>query len=201
MKTWLLALCAGMFLAACGVNPPAGDSVQFDFGSSSAGGSAWPVSPGMVDVQAASWLAGPAMYYRLAYADPLRRQSYAASRWAAAPAELLESALRRRLAAAEQGARGSACRLQLVLDEFEQRFDDARSSQAVIEVRAQLVPARGGDALAHRGFRLAKPATTADARGGAVAARDAVQALGDDLGRWLADLARENPGILERCRT
>ena len=201
MRTWLLALCAGLLLAACGANPPAGDAVHFDFGSSGAGGSAWPVSPGAVDVQAASWLAGPAMQYRLAYAEPLRRQSYAASRWAAAPAELLESALRRRLAAAEPSARGAGCRLQLVLDEFEQRFDDVKNSQAVIEVRAQLVPARGGDALVRRGFRVSRPAPTADARGGVVAARDAVQGLGDDLGRWLADLARENPGILERCRT
>jgi cholesterol transport system auxiliary component len=201
MRTWLLALCSGLLLAACGANPPAGDAVHFDFGSSGAGGSAWPVSPGAVDVQAASWLAGPAMQYRLAYAEPLRRQSYAASRWAAAPAELLESALRRRLAAAEPSARGAGCRLQLVLDEFEQRFDDVKNSQAVIEVRAQLVPARGGDALVRRGFRVSRPAPTADARGGVVAARDAVQGLGDDLGRWLADLARENPGILERCRT
>ncbi len=201
MRTWLLALCAGLLLMACGSNPPTGDAVHFDFGSSGAGGSAWPVSPGAVDVQAASWLAGPAMHYRLAYAEPLRRQSYAASRWAAAPAELLESALRRRLAAAEPSARGAGCRLQLVLDEFEQRFDDVKNSQAVIEVRAQLVPARGGDSLVRRGFRVARPASTADARGGAVAARDAVQALGDDLGRWLTDLARENPGILERCRT
>jgi cholesterol transport system auxiliary component len=201
MRTWLLALCSGLLLAACGANPPAGDAVHFDFGSSGAGGSAWPVSPGAVDVQAASWLAGPAMQYRLAYAEPLRRQSYAGSRWAAAPAELLESALRRRLAAAEPSARGAGCRLQLVLDEFEQRFDDVKNSQAVIEVRAQLVPARGGDALVRRGFRVSRPAPTADARGGVVAARDAVQGLGDDLGRWLADLARENPGILERCRT
>ncbi len=201
MKTWLLALCAGILLAACGANPPTGDTVHYDFGSSGAGGSAWPVSPAAVEVQAASWLAGPAMHYRLAYAEPLRRQSYAASRWAAAPAELLESALRRRLAAAEPSARGAGCRLQLVLDEFEQRFDDVQNSHAVIEVRAQLLPVRGGDALVRRGFRLTRPAPTADARGGAVAARDAVQALGDDLGRWLADLARENPGILERCRT
>jgi len=141
------------------------------------------------------------MHYRLGFAEPLRRQSYAGSRWAAAPAELLESALRRRLAAVDPNARGAGCRLQLVLDEFEQRFDDLQNSQAVIELRAQLVPARGGDSLVRRGFRSARPAATADARGGAGAARDAVQALGDDLGRWLADLARENPGILDRCRT
>ncbi len=201
MKTWLLALCAGILLVACAANPRAGDVVHYDFGSSGAGGTAWPVSPGAVEVQAASWLAGPAMHYRLGFAEPLRRQSYAGSRWAAAPAELLESALRRRLAAVDPNARGAGCRLQLVLDEFEQRFDDLQNSQAVIELRAQLVPARGGESLVRRGFRSARPAATADARGGAGAARDAVQALGDDLGRWLADLARENPGILDRCRT
>jgi cholesterol transport system auxiliary component len=61
------------------------------------------------------------MHYRLAYAEPLRRQSYRESRWAAPPAELLESVLKRRHAAAE--ANGPGCRLHLVLDEFEQRFD------------------------------------------------------------------------------
>lgn len=183
MMKWLLGLFAAMLLAACGGNPRTEEPAHYDFGGSGAPGAAWTMAPDSLEVQAASWLAGPAMHYRLAYAEPLRRQSYAGSRWAAAPAELLEGVLRRRIAAAEPNAQGTGCRLQLALDEFEQRFDDVQNSQAVIEVRAQLLPARGGDVVARRAFRIARPAATPDARGGAVAARDVVQALGDDLGR------------------
>lgn len=45
-----------------------------------------------------SRLAGdtPAMQYRLAYAEPERRQAYAGSRWAAVPAELIEQVVVRR---------------------------------------------------------------------------------------------------------
>lgn len=197
----LLALFAGMLLTGCSGNPQTADMVHYDFGSSGGVGAPWTVSPGSFEVHAASWLAGPAMNFRLAYAEPLRRQSYAGSRWAAAPAELLESVLKRRMAAAEPNAQAAGCRLQLALDEFEQRFDDVQNSQAVIEVRAQLMPARGGDVVARRAFHVARPAITPDARGGAVAARGAVQALGDDLGRWLAELVREKPGVLDRCRT
>ena len=69
-------------------------------------------------------LNGPAMHYRLAYAEPLRRLTYAESRWAAPPAELLQAFLERRFFAfPDADASGNGCRLELVIDEFEQRFE------------------------------------------------------------------------------
>ena len=117
---------------------------------------------------------------------------------AAPPAELLESVLKRRQVAAETN--GPGCRLQLVLDEFVQRFDTPQSSQVVLEARGVLLPARGGDMLARRGFRILKPAKTADARGGAAAAREAAMALADELAAWSNELATAKAAVAERCR-
>ncbi|MDP2134616.1 MAG: ABC-type transport auxiliary lipoprotein family protein [Sulfuritalea sp.] len=141
------------------------------------------------------------MNFRLVYAEPQRRQAYAESRWAAPPAELLEAFLKRRIAFGPPDAGGEGCRLHLVLDELEQRFEDPLQSRAVVEVRALLSPPHGAQILARRALLISKPAATADARGGAMATRDAVQALADDLSGWLAELVREKPAIIERCRS
>jgi cholesterol transport system auxiliary component len=201
----LFAILAGVLLGACGGNVLTGESVRYDFGNlpgkmtDAWAGSRIPIAS--IEVQPASWLAGPAMHFRLVHAEPLRRQSYAESRWAAPPAELLETFLKRRIIHGQPDFSGAGCRLQLFVDEFEQRFNDLQNSHAVIEVRALLTPARGGEVLAKRTFLIQKPAPTADARGGAAAARDAVQALADDLGNWFGEISREKPATIERCRT
>ena len=192
-------ICAGMLLAACGGIPRTAEPVRYDLGRPE--GPASPVPLEAVDVQAASWLAGPAMHFRLAYAEPQRRQSYVESRWAAPPAELLETWLKRRMVFGQADYGGAGCRLRLTLDEFEQRFDEPAASYAIIEARAALAPGRGGEPLALRTFAVRKAAPTADARGGALAARDAAQALAADLGAWLGELARARPAVVERCRT
>lgn len=195
------AILAGMLLAACGGNVRTAETARYDLGNiaGSWSGSRMPISA--VEVQASSWLSGPAMYFRLAYAEPLRRQSYAESRWAAPPAELLEAFLKRRIVFGQPDFSGAGCRLQLVLVELEQRFDDPLNSQTVLEARAILTPLRGSEMLAKRAFAIHKPAAVAAASGGVAAARDAVQALADDLGAWMEETAREKPAIVERCRT
>ncbi|MDP2821571.1 MAG: ABC-type transport auxiliary lipoprotein family protein [Sulfuritalea sp.] len=202
---WPVSILAGVLLAACGGNVRTSETVQYDFGNLAAkgpeAGSASRIPIAAVDVQASSWLSGPAMHFRLAYAEPLRRQSYAESRWAAPPAELLEVFLKRRIVFGQADFSGTGCRLQLVLDELEQRFDDPQSSRMMLEVRALLKPPRGAEILARRALLIHKPAPVPAARGGVTATRDAVQALADDLGRWLDELAREKPAIVERCRT
>ncbi|KAF0163620.1 MAG: hypothetical protein FD157_2950 [Rhodocyclaceae bacterium] len=204
MSKWPIAILAGMLLAACGGNVRTTEAARYDFGNLAAKvkeagpGSRMPIAA--VDVQAASWLSGPAMHFRLAYAEPLRRQSFTESRWAAAPAELLEAFLKRRIVFGQPDFNGVGCRLQLVLDELEQRFDDPQTSQSVLEVRALLTPARGAEILSRRAFLIHKPAPAADARGGVAATRDAVQALAGDLGAWLDQIVREKPAIVERCR-
>jgi cholesterol transport system auxiliary component len=113
---------------------------------------------------------------------------------------LLEAFLKRRIVFGQDDFNGTGCRLQLVLDELEQRFDDPRRSEVVLEARALLTPLRGGEMLSRRAFLIRKPAAAADARAGAAAARDAVQMLAGDIGTWLGDVAREKPAIVQRCR-
>ena len=194
----LLMMLGCLTLAACGGGARTAETLRYDFGEPS-GGAALRIPVTALDVQAASWLAGPEMHFRLTYAEPLQRRSYGESRWAAPPAELLDSFVKRRLlfGPAETGSKG--CRLQLLLGEFEQRFDDAQSSNMVLEVRAQLSAMRSPDILARRAFLVRKPAA-ADARGGAGAAREAALALGDELAGWLGELARDKPAIADRCR-
>jgi cholesterol transport system auxiliary component len=202
MKRWF-AITAGLVLAACGGSAATKEVLRYDFGgfvaSGSVAGSRIPVAA--VDVQAASWLSGPDMHFRLGYAEPLQRRSYTESRWAAPPAELLEAFLKRRIVFGQSESGGGGCRLQVALDELEQRFDDLRGSKLVLEVRAQLIPVHGAEALSRKSFLIRKDVLAPDARGGASAARDAVLALADDLGAWLGELARAKPSLVERCRS
>lgn len=202
MNRWL-AIIAGLVLAACGGSAVTREVQRYDFGGyAGTGNAAGPRLPLVaVDVQAASWLSGPDMHFRLAYAEPLQRRSYTESRWAAPPAELLETYLKRRIVFGQPESGGTGCRLQVALDELEQRFDDVGSSMAVLEVRAQLTALRGAEVLARKAFLIQKQASAADARGGVAATRGAVQSLADDLGGWLGDLARAQPALAERCRS
>jgi len=201
MMKLLVAVLAGMLLAACGGNVQITEMVRYDFGNLAGKASQLRVPIAAVDVQASSWLSGPDMHFRLAYAEPLRRRSYTESRWAAPPAELLEAFLKRRMVFGQPDFGGSGCRLHLVLDELEQRFDDPQSSQMVLEVHALLKPWRGAEVLSRRAFLIRKPAAGPAAPGGAAAAGESVQVLADELGGWLAELSREKPAIVERCGT
>ena len=87
-----------------------------------------------------------------------------------------------------------------MLDELEQRFDVPLGSKMVLEARAQLTSTRGSEVLARKSFLIQKSANAPDARGGAAAAREAVQALADDIDGWLGEVSREKPAIVERCR-
>lgn len=197
IRTCLLLPAA--VLAAC-AGAPGKEPARFDLGAVAGD---WR-SPGFilrtVEVQGPSWLGTSAMQYRLAYAEGTRRQSYGESRWVAPPTELLEQALRARIAATESTRTDAGCRLRVDLDEFIQRFDAPADSRLVVEARATLLAARGDGLLGRRAFAVAQPAITADARGGAAAAAVAVQAVTRDLNGWLAGLARETPAIIERCR-
>lgn len=200
MSKFLTPLLAALLLTACVSNVRPVEPAQYDLGNLSGqwGGSAVPIA--VIEVQPASWLAGPELDYRLLYAEPLRRQSYAEARWAAPPAELLERFLKRRIVFGQADFSGSGCRLNLALDELDQRFDDARSSKQRLDVRATLSPLRGGALLAKRAFLIEKAAPSADARGGVAATREAVQALADEMGNWLAALAAASPELAARCR-
>lgn len=196
----LLAIVVGLLMAACGGVTRTAEPVQYDLGDLSGKWSGSRVPIAAVDVQAASWLAGQEMHFRLAYSEPLRRQNYVESRWAAPPSELLERFLRRRIVFGQSGQSGTGCRLQLILDELEQRFDDPQSSKIVFEVRAQLSPLRSAEILSRQTFLIQRPALEAAARGGVAATRDAAQGLAIELGNWLDSLVADKSALVERCR-
>ena len=201
MMKRLVTILAGLLFAACGGNAGVTDVVRYDFGTNAGKWSGASVPIAAVDVQSASWLAGPAMHFRLAYAEPLRRRSYAESRWDAPPAELLDAFLKRRIIYGQPDFSGTGCRLQLMLSELQQRFDEPQSSTLVLEVHALLTPLRSAEILSKRAFVIQTPVAVADARGGAAAARDAVDVLAGDLGGWMTELSRDKPAVAGRCRT
>lgn len=201
MRKLLAVLCA-LLLAGCVGNPARQTEIAaYDFGNLAG---AW-AAPGFpvaaVEVRATSWLDSPAQLYRLGYADDLRRYSYANSRWAAAPAELLERFLQRRIVFGQPDFAGPGCRLALTLDELEQRFDTAQSSQTVLEVRARLLPLHGETLLSKRAFLIRKAAPSADARGGVAATRAALQTLVQEMAEWLDEVARQRPQAVALCKT
>lgn len=196
MRT-LIAILSVFLLSACVGNPPQQNAIAIhDFGALPAGKSAAGFPLATLDVRAAAWLDTPAQLYRLAYADATRRQTYTASRWAAAPAELLERHLQRRIAFDPPGR----CRLNIALDELEQRFATPQASEVVLEARAFVQSGRGSAPLAQHAFRIARPAPAPDARGGVVATRAAADALAEALTRWLDELARQQPELVTPCK-
>lgn len=194
MRT-LFAVLAALALAACTTNVRQGTAASYDLGSAAVAWQPAVLPVAAVDVDAPSWLATPAIQYRLLYADELRRQAYAESRWAAPPAELVERALGRQTPNAASG-----CRLHLDLDELVQVFDSPQQSRVLLEVRASLMPLRGDSVLARKAFAVTQTAATADARGGVAAAASALQALAGEMAAWLTATAQQAPASAARCR-
>lgn len=156
-----------------------------------------------VDVLAPTWLDVPAMQYRLAYAEPLRRANFIESRWVAPPPELLQQALRKSLSGVEQRAPAGACRLQIEVDEFVQVFDSPQSSRGLIELRAAVLASRADLPLARKAFRASRPAPSADARGGVAALTAATGDVSVAIREWLDGLTKDSTNglaVAPRCR-
>jgi len=195
-------LISALLLAACGAGPKANSNLAYyDLGTvQPAPNNRIVASLRSIDVFAVSWLDATAMQYRLLYAASQRRQSYAESRWAATPADLLGHALRKRMLSGEAGG---ACRLRVDLDEFVHAFDTPKDSRAVLEARVQLLAPAGGEVLARRSFSVAKPSATPDARGGVTAMAAAVETFSAEMHDWLGGLDRSATAglnIAQRCR-
>jgi cholesterol transport system auxiliary component len=192
-----IAVVIALSLGGCFTSPASRPNVAvFDLGevvSAPASNTLW---LGALDVTAPSWLDSRAMQYRLV-ADPARRQSYAESRWAATPAELLAASLRRQLGGAS--GTGDGCRLRMELDEWVQSFDAEGNSQSQIALRAGLYTAKGDGLLARQAFSLKSPAGR-DARQGVAAFVTLEQRLASDLGQWLSTLAKDQ-NLPARCRS
>lgn len=151
----------------------------------------------LIEIQAPSWLQAYAMQYRLSYQEPGQRLHYAHSRWAAAPAELLEQVLRRSALIERNRYEQGACSLHLELQEFIQDFSTPAESQAIIQIRASLQTAQG-DLLAREDFKQQHEAG-ADARQGVVAFQAASQDLNHALAAWLQAVQSRKPDAMAGC--
>jgi cholesterol transport system auxiliary component len=182
---WLVSATTLLLLGCTGNTVQRADVTRFDFGPRTVSPVADTGISG-VDVVTPSWLSGSTMQYRLLYFEAARRLDYAESGWVAPPAELLKQSLKHRLAVGV-----GRCRMRIELDEFIQIFDSPQSSRFLMEGRATLFADQS--VVAGRAFNLARPASTADAKGGVAAASVADMALGDELTVWAS-------GYLDRCR-
>jgi len=200
----LLPLCLAIVLgvSACGnLGAPAPRAALFDLGLVEPLDPPAPAVPASLEVRAPSWLSYTAMQYRLEYHQPARRDAFLESRWVSPPAEMLRQALDRALVA--NVVPTNECRLHVDLDEFVQVFDSARSSHAEIAARAALLPARSDGVLVRQTFVVRQPTPTADAPGGVIAHRRAVQDLAQQLAAWLDGLDRDRGqglNTMDRCR-
>lgn len=136
--------------AASGVQTPAPTSVP---ATPSPGRPLLKLSP----VAASASLDDDRIRYRLDYADIREARTYANSRWAGTPSQLLTERLRERLAPRAEMLQGGdperAPQLRIELIDFSQRFVSARHGVGVVSVRASLrapwpdaVTTDGGDA-------------------------------------------------------
>jgi cholesterol transport system auxiliary component len=145
-----------------------------------------------VDVTAPAWLDGPAVLYRLDYADGSQVHAYALSQWVAPPARLLEQALRQgpypAPCAAERGPGSvvSEATLAVDLQEFGQAFSTPESSAAVLRARVRVLAAHGGAILDQRDFDLRGAASPPDATGAVHGLRDLSLSFAAAVHAWAA---------------
>ena len=188
--SWLLM---ATLLSACALPERALAPLRYDFGPPVATTSASPSGQRAVlalRVQASPALDGPAMLYRLAYADAQQLRAYSQSRWALAPAELVQQRLREGLGRsfALPPAGESAPRLVHVeLEEFSQLFTAPQESSGLLRLRVSLLQrsAGGEQLLAQRDWQLQQPAPSADAAGGVRALNVATETVVTELVQWL----------------
>ena len=199
------ALVAGAIIVITGcsglVSRPA-PYVTYDLGIAAADGEAPRLAPASLDVRAPSWLASSAMQYRLDYRQPASRDSYAESRWAGHPSEMLRHVLNGELQVGLASAYG--CRLRLELEEFTQVFESEERAHALVAVQARLIAPREELTLATHRFAIRTPANAPDARGGVDAHRSGVRVLAEALRNWLDALDADDVhglNVGNRCRT
>lgn len=135
------------------------------------------------------------MFYRLAYADAQQPRAYATSRWVMPPAQLFEQRLKSRFGQAGNpliSVTDGALNVPLLhceLDEFSQVFDSPASSRVTVTARVAVFQNR--QLVAQQGFTQQRPASSADAAGGARALAIASDALIDDIAVWLRSVPRD----------
>lgn len=177
-------------VTACnGLGVPPRPMASFDLGLVAPRSLPAQVVPAQIQLLAPSWLETSAMQYRLSWDQTHRRRSFANSRWAAHPPEMLARNLERAIGGTNIGT--SECRLRLELDEFVQVFDTEQRSEARVVLRASWLPARSDKSLARKEFALSSVASEATAEGGVTAFLQISEMLADQLAQWLTGLDDE----------
>ncbi|TLD45759.1 MAG: hypothetical protein FAZ92_01974 [Accumulibacter sp.] len=193
------SLLAASLLVACGGLRSTQPTDSYDFGpppARLADGSRW--SGIALEIRMPYWFDALTIEYRLLYDNPLKLRSYAASRWAAAPGQLLAQRLRQQLGLS--GARdrnAETCLLRIELQELSQLFATPQQSSALLQGQATLLDTRRRT-IAGKALAIEQPAASADARGGVSAMAAASAELGKELLAWLNDV--EKRGRLNDCR-
>ncbi len=197
MNRHLSALLAAiLLLGASGCATRSGAPLQYDFGPVYLE-AARPTTPrlpalNVAEVQAAPWLDGPLMFYRLGYANIQQAAPYAGSRWSMTPAQLLGQRLKTRIAQeggivlSQTGGASQLPLLRVELDDFIQIFSTPAQSTGQLSLRASLF--HGTQLVAQRQFSRQVNAPTADAAGGARALATASDGTITDMLDWLASL-------------
>lgn len=156
----------------------------------------------LADIDAAGALDGPAVLYRLGYADANQLHPYAHARWSAPPPQLIRQRLRQQLAlnrvVLDLGESAALARtgavaphvLRIDLEEFSHLFDSQAQSWGLLRLRATVMDSTpsGERLLAQRSFVVRQPAPTHDAPGGVRALAAATDAAAEEISQWLAQL-------------
>ncbi len=202
-------------LAACSGLPTAPTQpVRYDLGvadlaapaANAAAPSVAPVPLVLAEVQAPGLPEGlTAMFYRLNYSDSQQLRAYQNARWSLPPAQMVEQRLRMRLGLERPVLSGkdnvrplladkrSIAQLRVTVDEFNQVFDSASNSRALLRLSASLIGAgesAGNQLLGQKVFTVEVPSNSADAAGGAQAMARAVDEAAAQLSRWLQGYGR-----------
>lgn len=183
----ILSIVVCLFLASCyGTGKRGGDSALaiYDFGPPVENrGLVQRRSELAVEVRAPMWFDSLGIEYRLLYEEPQRLHDYTRSRWAGPPAQLIQQRLIQQLGLMPSGQGRTRCVLRIDIDEFVQLFDTPTTSIGMIKGRGQLLD-RSRTSLATYDFRIDRPTTSGDARGGVAALTAAVDQLVADLLDW-----------------
>ena len=144
----------------------------------------------VMDFTGPSALENERMVYRLAYADALQARTYAHSRWAGEPLQMLTQRIKARLAqsgmkvlSATDATTGVPL-LRVEVDDFVHSFSGVSQSEGQLTLRASLF--NDHQLLDQRTFSRTTPAPSADAPGGARALAASTDAVAADILAWLA---------------
>lgn len=193
---FVLALTASaLLLAGCASNKAAQESTTYDFGPSAPlqqAARAPAAMPALVvmDATGPSALENERMYYRLNYADALQARTYANSRWASNPLQMLTQRVKARLAQSGMKVLSSTDAstgvplLRVEVDDFVHAFSGVSRSEGQLTLRASLF--NDHRLLDQRTFTRTTPAPSADAPGGAHALAASTDAVAADILAWLA---------------